>query len=331
MRWDFGEVKGGTLHFFTQRRMPSELLSQIRAAGAREAKLLSSGLPQGVEFNLNLASGVGVLQGYMPPQPATYEVIYALYDSQDCEVVRLTVQLRVGSGETQAQPLQVAIRTAVDKVCGDKYSHAVTVYWQASGGTQPLAVGPIGIRYPDGHVESRIDHFPASGSMTFQVDLREGGTVVAFVQVQDAQGRTRTAQQEVKLEACTTIGILPPIRVYPINKVNLEIQAHHIIAVTPGYEDIEIPVRLSGEEEARYTPFTVKRDYGSEVVLRVPARSDVAGPYGVSFEGFQVWIGDADRPVEYPGSYDRKTNTYLLRLTLNADTRVIAIYRDIVG
>jgi len=67
------------------------------------------------------------------------------------------------------------------------------------------------------------------------------------------------------------------------------------------------------------------------VVLRVPARSDVAGPYGVSFEGFQVWIGDADRPVEYPGSYDRKTNTYLLRLTLNADTRVIAIYRDIVG
>jgi hypothetical protein len=331
LSWDFGEVKGGTLHLATVRQMPTELYSQIMAAGVQEAELLSSGLPTGVQFKLNLANGTGLLQGYMPPQPATYEVVYALYDSQGCEAIRLTVQISVGGGGAQAQPLQVAIRTAVDKVCGDEYSHAVTVYWQASGGTQPLVVGPIGIRYPDGHVESRIDHFPASGSMTFQVDLQEGGTVVAFVQVQDSQGRTRTAQQEVELEPCVTIGIIPPIRVYPINKVNLEIRAHHIIYVTPGYEDIEIPVRVTGEEEVRYTPFTVQRDYGSEVLIRVPARSNVAGPYGVAFSGFKVWIGDADEPVEYPGTYDRKTNTYLLRLTLNADTRVVAVYRDIVG
>jgi len=329
LRWDFGEVKGGTLHFFTQRQMPPELLSQIRSAGAQQAELVSSGLPQGVEFNLNLANGVGVLQGYMPPQAATYEVIYALYDSRDCEVVRLTVQLRVGGRETQAQPLQVAIRTAVDKVCGDKYSHAVTVYWQASGGTQPLVVGPIGIRYPDGHVESRIDHFPASGSMTFQVDLREGGTMVAFVQVQDARGRTRTAQQEVQLEPCITIGILPPIRVYPL-QVQLEVRAHHIIYVTPGYEDMEIPVWVSGEEEARYTPFTVKRDSGTQVTIRVPARSNVAGPYGVACDRLMLKVGDND-PVEIHATLDPRTNQYVAVFTLSENSVLTIEYRDIVG
>lgn len=47
LTWEYGEVKGGTLHFFTLRQMPPALLSQIQAAGAQEAELLSSGLPQG--------------------------------------------------------------------------------------------------------------------------------------------------------------------------------------------------------------------------------------------------------------------------------------------
>lgn len=80
LTWGYGEVKGGTLHFFTLRQMPPELLSQIQAAGAQEAELLSSGLPQGVEFTLDLESGTGLLQGYMPPRAAVYEVVYRLFD-----------------------------------------------------------------------------------------------------------------------------------------------------------------------------------------------------------------------------------------------------------
>lgn len=331
LRWDYGEVKGGTLHFLTLKQMPSELLSQIRSAGAKEAELLSSGLPQGVEFALDLARGVGRLAGYMPPQAANYEVVFALYNAEECEVVHLSVLIRVGRGEAQAQPLSVEIlRAAADQVCGDKYSHAVTVYWQATGGTPPLSVGPVGIRYPDGHVETRIDHFAASGSMTFQVNLREGGTVTVLVQVRDAQGRSQTAQRQVELEPCVTIGVLPPLRVYPA-QVQLEVRAHHIIYATPGYEDIEVPVRLSDEEEERYTPFTVQQARGTQVTLIVPARSDAAGPYGVAFRGFKVWIGNAETPVEYPGTFDRGSNTYRLTLTLNASTRVIAEYQDIIG
>ena len=178
--------------------------------------------------------------------------------------------------------------------------------------------------------KSRIDHFPASGSMTFQVDLRGGGTITAFVRVQDAQGRTDTAEQDVELEPCITIGILPPIRVYPL-QVDLTVLARRPISVTPGYEELEIPVWLSDEEEERYTPFTVKRDSGTQITIRIPARSNVAGPYGVGFRVFRVWIGDAERPVEYPGTFDRRTNTYTLTLTLTANTRVIAVYQDIVG
>lgn len=166
--------------------------------------------------------------------------------------------------------------------------------------------------------------------MTFQVDLRGGGTITAFVRVQDAQGRTDTAEQDVELEPCITIGILPPIRVYPL-QVDLTVLARRPISVTPGYEELEIPVWLSDEEEERYTPFTVKRDSGTQITIRIPARSNVAGPYGVGFRVFRVWIGDAERPVEYPGTFDRRTNTYTLTLTLTANTRVIAVYQDIVG
>jgi len=134
----------------------------------------------------------------------------------------------------------------------------------------------------------------------------------------------------VELSPCVAVGILPPIRVYPV-QVQLEVRAHRIIYVTPGYEELEIPVWLSDEERPRTTPFTIQRDMGTQITLRVPARSNVAGTYGVAFRGFKVWIGDAEEPVEYSGTFDRKTNTYVLTLTLNANTRVVAVYQDIVG
>jgi hypothetical protein len=57
----------------------------------------------------------------------------------------------------------------------------------------------------------------------------------------------------------------------------------------------------------------------------------VAGPYGVGFRHFEVWEGDAPEPVIYEGVYNRRTGTYSLTLTLNQNTRVIAIYQDIIG
>jgi hypothetical protein len=312
------------------RQMSEELRQVIAQAGATSYQLLSSNLPPTLSFELLLPYGQGRLSGQVPPRAATYQLMYSLYNQAQCEVIRLTVVITVGEPTAPTGGLQVTITEAVaEQVCGDEYSHLVLVSWQASGGTPPLSVGPIALRLPDGSFQLKLGNFPTSGSVTFQVNAPSGGTATAQVRVQDAQGRTQTAQREVELPACQ-VGILPPIRVYPL-QVQLDVRAHRLIHVTPGYEELELPVRLSDEEEERYTPFTVQRAQGTQITLWVPARSGVAGAYGVGFRHFEVWEGDAQEPVIYEGVYNRRTGTYSLTLTLNRNTRVIAIYQDIIG
>lgn len=69
-------------------------------------------------------------------------MVFGLYDARNCEIYRFTVTLR--TAQARAAPLTVEIvRVAVDRACEKDYSHALTVYWQASGGTSPIAVGPL--------------------------------------------------------------------------------------------------------------------------------------------------------------------------------------------
>ncbi len=139
--WDFGEVPVGT-HTFTARSIPADILSKIKSAGIVKTTKLSSNLPSGVELTLDLNSGVGVLLGNFPTAGRSYEVVFGLYDARNCEIYRLTVTLR--TAQARAAPLTVEIvRVAVDRACEKDYSHVLTVYWQASGGTAPIAVGPL--------------------------------------------------------------------------------------------------------------------------------------------------------------------------------------------
>jgi len=102
-QWDFGEVKGGTIHFLTARQIPADIQYQINSAGAIAAELVSSNLPGQAEFDLNLDSHIGTLSGYIPAQATTYQLVFALYDQAECEVLRLTVLLNVG-GSTEVTP-----------------------------------------------------------------------------------------------------------------------------------------------------------------------------------------------------------------------------------
>jgi len=102
-QWDFGEVKGGTFHFLTARQIPTSIQYQISSAGAIAAELLSSNLPGQAEFNLDLDSHIGTLSGFIPAQAATYQLVFALYDQAECEVIHLTVLLNV-EGSTPGVP-----------------------------------------------------------------------------------------------------------------------------------------------------------------------------------------------------------------------------------
>jgi hypothetical protein len=104
LQWDFGEVKGGTFHFLTAHQIPTSIQYQITSAGAIAAELLSSNLPGQAEFNLDLDSHIGSLSGFIPAQAAAYQLVFALYDQAECEVIHLTVLLNVEGSEPYNPP-----------------------------------------------------------------------------------------------------------------------------------------------------------------------------------------------------------------------------------
>jgi hypothetical protein len=114
LQWDFGEVKGGTFHFLTARQIPTDIQYQINSTGAIAAEPLSSNLPGQAEFKLDLDSRVGSLSGFIPAQPATYQVVFALYDQAECEVIRLNVLLNVGKTAQETPPPAETERVCVD-------------------------------------------------------------------------------------------------------------------------------------------------------------------------------------------------------------------------
>jgi hypothetical protein len=256
-------------------------------------------------------------------------LIYGLFDQRDCQVIRLTVIIHVGVAPAETPSLGLEIlRAGVEKVCSDNYSHAVTVYWSASGGTPPLSVGPISVIYPDGKTQTKTGYFPESGSTTLQASLSGGGTITIRIQARDGRGQTRIAERKVELSSCLA-AIIPPITVFPL-QLQLEVRAQRTIYVTPGYEELNVPIQLMGEGQPRTTPFTVNKSPRSRITLQAPARTE-GGSYGLAFRGWDVWVGDAKSPVRYPGTINNREDKYSLTLTLSANTKVVAIYEDIIG
>jgi len=128
-QWDFGDVKGGTIHFLTARQIPADIQYQINSAGAITAELVSSNLPGQAEFNLDLDNHIGSLSGYIPAQVTKYQLVFALYDQAECDVIHLTVLLNVGgSVEVTPPPTQTSICVHVTAVVASSQMRTTTAY-----------------------------------------------------------------------------------------------------------------------------------------------------------------------------------------------------------
>jgi len=140
LQWDFGEVKGGTFHLLTARQIPTNIQYQINSAGAIAAELLSSNLPGQAEFNLNLDNHIGSLSGFMPAQAATYQLVFALYDQAECEVIRLTVLLNVAGSVQETPP-----PTQTERICVDVSAVAIVQTVRTTTTYQPQVSEPEAI------------------------------------------------------------------------------------------------------------------------------------------------------------------------------------------
>lgn len=326
LKWDFGEVPTGQ-HLLTTKAIPAGDLSRFRSAGITRITRISSNLPTGAELNLDLNQGLGILTGNLPTAGANYEVLFGLFDARNCELFRYSVSLRTAAA-ARVPDLTVQIRVAVEKVCDKEYSHLVTVYWQASGGTSPLFVGPISLVYPNGTTQALVGTFPASGSVGIRASLSGGGSVTVRVQANDSAGRTQTAEQKVDLEPCVQIVIPGPI-VRPLG-YTLEVYARRQVSVTPGYEELRVPVRITGETEDRVTPFSSMFSAGSPVTLRFPGRIQ-GGAYGRGPVYYDEWVGDATTPTRKNGTWDARREYYLITVTMSAKVKLVVWYQDIIG
>jgi len=204
------------------------------------------------------------------------------------------------------------------------------VYWQASGGTAPIHIGPISLVYPNGTTQALVGTFPASGSAGIRATLSGGGTVTVRVQANDSAGQTKIAEQKVDLAACVTIGIIDPGTIIRVLTNQLEVYARRQIMQTPGYEELKVSVQVTGETAARTTPFTMGVVAGNQVTLKFPARIP-GGSYGRGLMGFDVWVGDVVNPTRQTGTPDARREYYSITVTMNAKVKIVAWYMDIIG
>jgi hypothetical protein len=328
LKWDFGEVATG-LHLLTSKAIPSADLTRFRSAGITRVTTISSNLPSGAALNLDLNQGLAILTGILPTAGANYDVLFGLFDGRNCEMFRYSVSLRTAAAARVPDLTVQIVRVAVEKVCDKEYSHLVTVYWQASGGTSPVHVSPVSLVYPNGTTQAVVGSFPASGSAGIRANLSGGGTVTVRVQANDAAGRTKTAEQRVDLEACVQIGIIGPIIVRPLG-YTLEVYARRQVMLTPGYEELKVPVRVTGETSDRVTPFSGTFSAGSQVTIRFPGRI-AGGSYGRGPIYYDEWVGDAINPTRKNGTWDARREYYSITVTMSAKVKIVVWYQDIIG
>lgn len=329
LKWDFGEVSTG-LHLLTTKAIPSADLTRFRSAGIVRVTTISSNLPSGAALNLDINQGLGILTGMLPTAGTSYEVLLGLFDGRNCEMFRYAVSLRTAAAARVADLAVQIVRVAVEKVCDKEYSHLVTVYWQATGGTSPIHISPVSLVYPNGTTQALVGSFPATGSAGIRANLSSGGTVRVRVQANDAAGRTKTAEQSVELETCVQIGIIGPIVIGRLLTQTLEVYARRQVMQTPGYEELKVPVRITGETADRVTPFSGSFASGSQVTIRFPGRI-AGGSYGRGPLYYEEWVGDATTPTRKNGTWDARREYYSITVTMSAKVKIIVWYQDIIG
>ncbi len=318
---------------------PYELSGLVDSLAPVRLERVVDNLSEGLHLDISLEQRRLMLQGVVPPQGGSWQAVFNFFDSRDCSVIVLTVNLYAAGEQPQPQPEALSAQFTYWRAtpqCEDNVSHSLFLQWSISGGTSPYQVGPFQVTYPDGQVVV-INQYFTGNQGTISVNYPEGGQLIVRAQVRDAQGHTVTMETRPTLSACPTVQ--GPVLV-EIMKVNLEVHAWKYTYQPPATmtraptgqrpEELKVPILIVGEERPRTTPFTVQRTMGSQVTLQAPLRIE-GGAYGRSFRGWLVWYGDAEKPVSYEGTTDRRRGVNSLTIRLNQDVRVVALYADIIG
>ena len=80
LNWSFGSVQGGQF-LLDVREMPGELSAAISSLGVQSALLVSSDLPSGVSFSLDIVQQSGQLLGTFPNAGAAHQIVFDLFFS----------------------------------------------------------------------------------------------------------------------------------------------------------------------------------------------------------------------------------------------------------
>ncbi|MCK4581151.1 MAG: hypothetical protein KAU10_07355, partial [Dehalococcoidia bacterium] len=325
MVWEFGKMRGG-FYTLSTKSMPSDITSTLRGLDIVVANQVSSELPEGVTFSLDLTRYTGMLRGTLPTVPRDYHILYYFIDSRKCIVATLHVVVSVAGGEVPTTPtaeLDVIItNVAVEAVCESNYSHWVTIFWEITGGTPPLFIDGVWLTLPDATTRM-ISGIPStSGQTRTQVNYPDGGSLAVRIQVRDAVGTTAWDTYTSYLPPC--YGMTTP----ELETVCVDVSAVVIVprySTTTTYQTSEemeahIQMLVDGEEYETPTPFSICRSPGSQVMLQAPRsfftpqRQQFAFSHWEKYED-EEWILVSELP--------------LLQITLQYGGMARAVYRPV--
>jgi hypothetical protein len=292
MEWNFGEVKGG-IYTISTRSFPYEVSSTLDEFDIVGVNQMSSDLPSGVEMSINAYSKQATLKGALPTHQATYHVVYGFVDEYKCTVAILHAFLNV-AGEQDTGPttpsvpdLAVLITdVSVEQMCESKYSHAVTVYYETTGGINPVSIEGIYWTLPDGTTRKVTGISMASGWFRTQLSYPNGGEVSVRVEAEDAAGHTASDTGSAYLSPCYGTTTPPSSRevCFDVSAVVAAQQmATHYL---PSYTEISVSMLIN--RKIKYvTPFDMCEPYGTQVSIQAPADFWTQQQQHLYFQGWQ--------------------------------------------
>jgi len=310
MTWKFGEFQGG-MFLTSTKSLPYEISSTLDELNIVGAFQESSELPDGVSFSLNLDNRSGTLRGSFPGNPATYRIFYRMIDANKCAAATLIVVISVGGGGQTTTPTTpttpelsvVVTNVAVEQLCGDNYSHAVTVYYETHGGTPPVSIQGIQWTLPDGSSRVTTGISMTSGWVRMPVEYPSGGQVSVKVIARDGAGHTASDTGGAYLQPCEAIGT-PPVE-QPCVHVSAVLSGG--IPTTTAYmrpQVTEIPVEMVVNGKLKYiTPYDLCGEPGTRFFIQAPRdfwTQQEAHLYFVGWERYdqeqQKWVPLSDNP-----------------------------------
>ncbi len=353
LRWSFGDVEAGTRH--TQRTMPSTLAGQLRAAGITRVTQVSSNLPSGVSLALDIGRGVGTLTGLIPERMGSYQVVFALFDGDQCERYRLTVTLNV---QVPDPCRTTQLRWDFGEVRGGTL-HLLTAKQLPTDILSQVRAANI--------VNHTVLRSTLPSGVSLNLDLGRGiANLTGYMPAGDAKYEVvyalfdETKCDRFHLAVSMHVGGAPR----PTPGAQLEVHAVYVSSGMAAYlgdrpttqhlldnfPALNVPVHVIGETTPQATPFTVERPVGTQAALQFSVRIEAgtslqAGPVDgrllmtrppttfvpeSELRGVAIRIGTHEQWIPLTEEQRRATH-FILRPTLSANTRVVAVYGERSG